>query len=374
MKKHLIAAAVAGALAVPAMAQVTVSGTLDVQALNNSKTTSTAAGATTTTSTKATGNDNDASTANGTQDGWATSQLVFSAKEDLGGGLTASAVFSNRMSQGSLGVARDRYIDLAGGFGSIRIGRFNSALTAGYLGLTGQPTTANAGSTYGFAVNGSLGTGASTDTGSMERQYNMFQYTTPNIGGLVATVGMHGNSSDASHTAAGALSAGKTKASQSQATVTYSAGPLMLGAAYGKREVTTDGTAGRNEGKLTYFGGSYDMGMAKVNATYGTRKHTDTTSGASVTDQDTKLTTVGVAVPMGAITLNAYVYSGDDDRSAGAATGVKLKGHQLGARYAFSKRTFAYLVTGQDKTTRSGTSTEAIAKTNQSGLGIVHNF
>jgi predicted porin len=368
MKKHLIAAAVAGALAVPAMAQVTVSGTLDVQAFNNAKTTSTAAGATTTTSTKLNGNAQDAATAAGTQDGWATSQLVFSAKEDLGGGLTASAVFSNRMSQGSLGIARDRYIDLAGGFGSVRIGRFNSALTAGWLGLTGQPTTANAGSTYGFAVSGSLGTGASADTGSMERQYSMLQYSTPNIGGLVATVGMHGDSSDASATS------GKDKSSQSQATVTYSAGPLTLGAAYGKREVTAEGATGKNEGKLSYFGGSYDMGMAKVNAVYGTRKHTDTTSGASVTDQDTKLTTVGVTVPMGAITLNAFVYSGDDDRSAGAATGVKLKGHQLAARYAFSKRTFAYLVTGQDKTTRSGTSTEAIAKTNQTGLGIVHNF
>jgi predicted porin len=367
MKKHLIAAAVAGALAVPAMAQVTVSGTLDVQAFNNAKTTSTAAGATTTTSTKLNGNAQDASTDAGTQDGWATSQLVFSAKEDLGGGLTATAVFSNRMSQGSLGIARDRYIDLAGGFGAVRIGRFNSALTTGWLGLTGQPTTANAGSTYGFAVNGSLG-GGDTAPGGFERQYNMLQYSTPSIGGLVATVGMHGGSSDDSTTA------GKTKASQSQATVNYSAGPLTLGAAYGKREATTDGTTGKNEGKLSYFGGSYDMGMAKVNAVYGTRKHTDTTSGASVTDQDTKLTTVGVTVPMGAITLNAFVYSGDDDRSAGAATGVKLKGHQVAARYAFSKRTFAYLVTGQDKTTRSGTSTEAIAKTNQTGLGIVHNF
>ena len=364
MKKHLIAAAVAGALAVPAMAQVTVKGTIDVQAFNNQKTTSTAAAATTTTSTKLTGNPD----AGNVQDGWSTSELVFDAAEDLGGGLKASARFSNRISTGDLGVARDRYIDLAGGFGSIRIGRFNSAVTANYLGLTGQPTTANAGSTYGFATTGSLGTGASTDAGNMERQYNMLQYTTPSIGGLVATVGMHGNSSDASGTA------GKTKASQSQATVMYSAGPITLGAAYGAREVTIDGTAGKNEGKLTYFGGSYNMGMAKVNATYGTRKHTDTTSGTSVTDQDTKLTTVGVTVPMGAITLNAYVYSGDDDRSAGAATGVKLKGHQLGARYAFSKRTFAYLVAGEDKTTRAGTSTEAIAKTTQTALGVSHSF
>jgi len=364
MKKHLIAAAVAGALAVPAMAQVTVKGTIDVQAFNNQKTTSTAAGATTTTSSKLTGNPD----AGDVQDGWSTSELIFDAAEDLGGGLKASARFSNRISTGELDVARDRYIDLAGGFGSIRIGRFNSALTANYLGLSGQPTTANAGSVYaGFVINGGLGSGDAQAT-SMERQYNMLQYSTPSIGGLVATVGMHGNSSDASATA------GKTKASQSQATVTYSAGPLMLGAAYGKRELTTEAVTGEDEAKLTYFGGSYDMGMAKVNATYGTRKHTDTTSGTSVTAADYKLTTVGVTVPMGAITLNAFVYNGEDERSVATTTGVKLKGHQLGARYALSKRTFAYLVTGEDKSTRSGTSTEAIAKTTQTALGVSHSF
>ena len=376
MKKHLIAAAVAGALAVPAMAQVTVSGTLDVKAFNNSKTTSTAASATTTTESKQVGNANGATT--GGQDGWSTSQLVFTASEDLGGGLKATAVLSHRASAPTGGVARDRYINLSGGFGAVRIGRFNSAITANYLTLSGIPTTGNAGHTYGFVAGTTTisanSAGVTSDPGDFERgDGNMLQYTTPNFGGIVATVGMRNVSTDASHVN-GATSAGKAKSAQSQATVGYSAGPLALGVGYGTREVTADGTTGKNEADLMWVAGSYNLGMAKVSVSYGTREHTDTTSGTSVKDADIALTTVGVSVPMGAITLHAFMYDGEDERSVATTTGVKLKGHQLGAQYALSKRTFAYLVMGEDKSTRSGTSTEAIAKTTQTGMGISHSF
>ena len=367
MKKHLIAAAVAGALAVPAMAQVTVSGTLDVRAFNNAKTTATGAGVTTTTSTKTVGNANGLDT--GGQDGWSTSQLVFSASEDLGGGLKATAVLSHRASAPTGGVARDRYIDLAGGFGAVRIGRFNSAITANYLTLSGIPTTGNAGHTYGFVTSG-FGSGANTEPGDFERgDANNLQYTTPNFGGIVATVGMRNVSTDASATA------GKTKSAQSQATVGYSAGPLALGLGFGSREVTAENVAGKDEADLMWVAGSYNLSMAKVSLSHGTREHDDTTGGGvSVKDMDATVTTVAVSVPMGAITLHAFVYDGEDERSAGTATGVNLKGHQLGVQYALSKRTFAYLVAGEDRTTRSGTSTEALAKTTQTGMGISHSF
>ena len=372
MKKHLIAAAVAGALAVPAMAQVTVSGTLDVRAFNNAKTTATGAGVTTTTSTKTVGNANGLDTGN--QDGWSTSQLVFSASEDLGGGLKATAVLSHRASAPTGGVARDRYIDLAGGFGAVRIGRFNSAITANYLTLSGIPTTGNAGHTYGLVAGTTTisanSAGVTSDPGDFERgDGNMLQYTTPNFGGIVATVGMRNVSTDASDTA------GKTKSAQSQATVGYSAGPLALGLGFGSREVTAENVAGKDEADLMWVAGSYNLSMAKVSLSHGTREHDDTTGGGvSVKDMDATVTTVAVSVPMGAITLHAFVYDGEDERSAGTATGVNLKGHQLGVQYALSKRTFAYLVAGEDRTTRSGTSTEEIVKTTQTALGISHSF
>ncbi len=366
MKKHLIAAAVAGALAVPAMAQVTVSGTLDVRAFNNSKTTSTAASATTTTTSKQVGNATGATT--GYQDGWSTSQLVFSASEDLGGGLKATAVLSHRASAPQGGEARDRFIGLSGGFGAVRIGRFNSAISASYLTLSGIPTTGNAGHTYGLVVSG-FGSGANTEPGNFERgDANMLEYATPNFGGIVATVGMRNVSTDASATT------GKEKSAQSQATVGYSAGPLALGLGYGTREVTAEGVTGKDEADLMWVAGSYNLGMAKVSVSYGTREHTDTSGGTNVKDMDAAITTVGVSVPMGAITLHAFMYDGEDERSAATTTGVKLKGHQLGAQYALSKRTFAYLVAGEDKTTRSGASTDAIAKTTQTALGVSHSF
>jgi len=360
MKKHLIAAAVAGALAVPAMAQVTVSGTLDVAAYKTGKSTDTIAN----TSTKTVGN------ADNRQDGWSTSQLVFSASEDLGGGLKATAVYSNRISDSALGEDRDRYIDLSGGFGGIRIGRFNSAISASYLGLSGIPTTSPAGNTYGLVVGG-MGQGANTEGGNFERGTgNMIQYTTPNMSGIVATVGLRNSSTDVSGTT------GKTKETQTQATLGYSAGPLALGLGFGKRENTVDNITGGDDADLMWVGGAYNLGMAKVHVTYGTREHEDTSGGgAAVKDMDLTLTTIGVSVPLGAVTLKGFVYDGKDDRAAAATDNVNLKGHQIAAQYAFSKRTFAYAVIGESKTTRSGAaSTAAANETTNTHIGISHSF
>ena len=110
MKKHLIAAAVAATLAVPAMAQVSISGRLDagysaIDAQDNTKDT--------------TGIGYSADT---------SSRLTFKASEDLGGGLKASLVLEagiggapkagdlgQSTSFGSFG--RAQYMTLSGSFG-----------------------------------------------------------------------------------------------------------------------------------------------------------------------------------------------------------------------------------------------------------------
>jgi len=201
MKKHLIAAAVAGALAVPAMAQVTVSGVLDVQAYNSRDTERVAAGAARTARTSVDDvGSNGASTDNANAlDGWSTSQLVFTASEDLGGGLKATAVWVQRMSNTTFG-ERDRSIQLDGGFGSVRIGRFNPSITSGYSSISALGTTGNAGSNYNFVTNGGAdefsASGAIYASGNFERQDNLIQYTSPNMSGVVATVGSATSSTD----------------------------------------------------------------------------------------------------------------------------------------------------------------------------------
>ena len=391
MKKHLIAAAVAGALAVPAMAQVTVSGTLDVQALNNSKLTL-GTGATQTTR-KYTGSGGSSADA---VDGFSTSQLVFKAEEDLGGGLKATGVFSQRMVN-VLG-ARDRYIDLAGGFGSVRVGRFNPTITAGYLGLSGQASTGNAGEFYNFVTGGSFfaetnATGNAAKSfgeGSYERNDSMLQYTTPAFGGATASVGYLNTKSDRSET--DRLGAGETK--QLWTTLAYSAGPVSLGLGYAERDsnreaapaaaasaVTGVGalnalTRRERAGELMWVAGGYDLGMAKVSLSYATR---EVKEGNGVTAKtainDAKLTALAVTIPMGAVTLAGHVYQGDDEGATGVATGVDTDGYQVSARYAFSKRTFAYLITGEAKAERNAAaSTSTEMKLKQTGIGLVHNF
>ena len=123
MRKHLIAAAVAGALAVPAMAQVTVSGY--VEAAYNS-----------------TDNDGGTDTSAFASGGFGSSRIVFGGSEDLGGGLKAGFrlessvdVIGGRMgsatlgSQGTTGPIFDRgaEVSISGGFGSVAIGKFDHA-------------------------------------------------------------------------------------------------------------------------------------------------------------------------------------------------------------------------------------------------------
>jgi len=106
MKKHVLAAALASAFAAPVVAQnVTMSGTLDVNPYSQTKT---FIGGTTPETRKST------TTSNGS--GWSTSVINFTATEDLGGGLKATA-FVNQVVNATDGLltARDRWINISGG-------------------------------------------------------------------------------------------------------------------------------------------------------------------------------------------------------------------------------------------------------------------
>jgi hypothetical protein len=136
MKKHLIAAAVAATLAVPAMAQVSISGRLDagysaIDAQDNTKDT--------------TGIGYSADT---------SSRLTFKASEDLGGGLKASLVLEagiggapkagdlgQSTSFGSFG--RAQYMTLSGSFGQILIGYANSTMKRTLEGFGSANGTTN---------------------------------------------------------------------------------------------------------------------------------------------------------------------------------------------------------------------------------------
>jgi len=395
MKKHLIAAAVAAAFVTPAVAQVTVSGAIDIQAQNNQKrsvvngndgfSTSTTAS----NDRKLTGTGGSTGTAVG---GWSDSQVVFTANEDLGGGLKATGVFTQRLTNdGNWGGNRDKFLDLAGGFGSVRIGRFVPAVS-NFGGYGNNGTTNTAGHSLGF-FNGATGdTGAefftgATSTGDYHRQNGVLQYTTPTFSGFVSTVGVVRTSDDLSS------QPGKAKIEQNGITVNYSAGKLAVGVGFAERKTEREQTstvaaettgATRTLGSqsvtnataksdVTWVGARYDVGGVILSAAYGERKDEGGNVGsAQATLIDSNIASIAVTVPLGAITLMGSMYDGEDKRTSATTDDATIKGHQVSAHYALSKRTVAYIVNGQNKLTAETGSDSR--KTTETTIGLRHSF
>jgi len=397
MKKTLIALA-AVAVSTGAMAQATISGILDVNAVANNKTTATSATNAVTTKKTAT---------NQANNGWATSELRIGGSEDLGGGLTASFQLNTGLANGASTLAdRDRWLQLSGGFGSVRIGSLAPAPANGFNGFTGSRTTASAGSLYTPILGGSAEMGADFAAGSFERGLGRtIQYTSPSMNGFTVNVSYANSKADDS-----ALG-GKADAQQTGLSFAYAAGPLALGGGTNQRKVNTEAVAAvvgtcvvnnsnttvgtttilgpngcklpvaakdeaSHKGKLNWLGASYNLGVATVSAAHITRKDTSTDkAGVTTTGTDVKMNVLGLAVPMGATTIGASVYRGTNKMGSAATDDLKLTGHQLSVTYALSKRTQVYAVMGEAKSARKGGNTDGVTgKRTSNAIGLTHSF
>ena len=324
MKKHLIAAAVAAAVAVPAAAQVTVSGVLD-----------TGFGAV---------NDGSSSYSGSVNNILSTSGIRFSGTEDLGGGLKASFALLQELDP-SGGVYRNRevldgpntktttngsqtdrfhnlFVSLEGGFGTVTLGKQQAlARNAGGVGTI----IGNVG------LSGSYGSVSSRVLGDAVN--DAVSYTTPTINGFRAQV-LRGSRQANVYTAGLAETDDAAATATKQQTValgaTYTQGPLALGIGSLRREASASADT-----KTQVLGASYDLGMARVGLVYSEYDPTDATSG----DQF-ETTVLNVAVPMGKTTLIGAWHNAERETGANeSSTGIVL-----GATYAFSKRTTGYFV------------------------------
>jgi len=371
MKKHLIAAAVAGAFAVPAMAQVTIGGTLIYDVLNTQE-------VKTQTGTAA------ASTTKDTQTGlisnprnWTASQLQFSGTEDLGGGLKASFVTTvDLRGEGTTGFTRDQNLALAGNFGTVRVGRFVPAAAMAYHGFSGIASTTT-GSIYGIGTGGAgYANNAALVGGSFERNSNLIQYTSPSISGLTVNVNIGQNSNDVSTTV------GKTETEQQGLSVGYAAGPLSVGLGTNTRDVTAaEGTAttspAKAESELTWVGASYNLGVAVVSAAQVMREGSNiaAVTGVKTKADDISVTSIGLTVPMGAMTFNIGLYDGENKASAATTDNEDLSGYQASVRYALSKRTTVYALIGENEVKRASGNTAGTTRTSSGTmLGLMHTF
>lgn len=264
------------------------------------------------------------------------------------------------------------------------MGRFVPAAALGYHGFAAGTTnqagqlytlgTAAAPNALAFNTQGLFGGGFAA--GNYERSGSqMLQYTTPSMSGFVVNVNYH-----TATTADSSALAGKANTTQTGIHLGYRAGPLSIGVATNMRDVDAEGTtaavAGNTiEGELTWVAASYNLGMATVGVARIQRED-ETTTAARVTtkNSDIGINAVQVTVPLGATTLRASFYDGENDRGAGTADNVDLSGYQVSLNYALSKRTSAYVAMGEAKIERAGTNTEGGGKVETTGVGIYHSF
>ena len=326
MKKSLIALAVLAASgAAMAQSSVTLYGIADVWVGRTSVTN--AAGVKTNTSKLDSG-------------GLGSSRLGFKGTEDLGGGL--KAVFALEQAVGlDTGAGgtfnRQSYVGLAGGFGQVTFGNTWTAMDD-ILGASNS----------GF----DSGLSASNNVLAVQALYadnpgNTIKYVSPSFGGFSG-----GLSHSLDETAGGS-------ADITDFSLSYGAGPVAANFAYQLKNGATDV-------KLTALNGSYDLGMAKLLASYGQSKGAtfDGTVGANRKSTDFQF---GVDVPVSSAMTVSAGYAESKDEVAGV-DGEKRTGYGLAVGYSLSKRTTTYAGFRQAKVKNSAAKDSVIA------AGIRHTF
>jgi len=422
MKKHLIAAAVAAAVAVPAAAQtVTIYGIMDIGHSSLDRRVSNGL----------TGRD---MTTTGAGDGGlATSQIGFRGSEDLGGGLKAGFNLEYDLTDaangGALGATRRSFLTLENSMGQLKLGQDTSAIHGVIAGFSAGFANNTVGALY--TATASFGTGGvggadATNTDGVRPHAaftpGMISYTSPVINNFRARADYSKHTDET----AGAITA-ETK--EFGLSLTYTNGPLSLGAGWQDRtqraaapgtgvgadgQPNPDGTntaaalnaffgiagnlnaataasvggadaAYRFDKDVLAIGGSYNFGVAQPFVLY-TKADMSAGIGANAAVNEVAQADVvefGVRVPMGATTYFGSMYSGEVDFSpvAGVNQGSSdTDGWQVGALYAMSKRTTAYAIYGTSETANDATrpavggNPSVQSDTKMYTIGVRHTF
>ena len=245
-----------------------------------------------------------------------TAEIVFSAKEDLGGGMKASAKLGLVDAARGMTAGRpntgfgpgDTELGLSGGFGQLTL---SSSRGADYLsgGVAGVGGTFMDGRVFG----------ARTSTDAVA-------YSMP-VGPV--TVGLsYAEKADTLGLGVGTSGAASaTSGRQAAVTVQYAGGPLAADAAY----LSDIDVGGKNHYRLS---ASYDLGVAKLGGGYESQSYDLNAAKSTTADL-----LVGVSVPMGPVTLGANWAQRQVSETNIAAVDGTNNGYSLKAAYALSKRT-----------------------------------
>ncbi len=121
------------------------------------------------------------------------------------------------------------------------------------------------------------------------------------------------------------------------------------------------------KGQETMAAASYNLGFAKVGYTYAAKKAKDTTSDLI----NRKAHSINVSAPLTA-KVSVWANYADGKQDVLVTNKYDLNAMQVGARYAFSKRTDVYAIYGQTKMDRKDSSVDL--KDTQYAFGLRHSF
>lgn len=319
-----------------------------------------------------------------------TSRFGLMGSEDLGGGLKANfryeqgfAMDTGAASDGSVNgiapnataFARQTWVGLSGGFGAVKLGR----TTTPYDDVSGA-TNGNMDSNLAPLNRVSRTASLNGSSQYLARPNNTMMYSTPAFSGVTASASysLGEDNNTTTNTEAGAVTSFM---------VQYAGGPLVAHLAYQTEKLaantqtiavtgatallstvtTVQGVTPTTAKDFTRLGVTYDFGAALVRGTYGKAAGISNVSGREATDYQ-----IGVDVPFGAATIMASYATSEDSGFTAALGNAKRTGYGLAAKYALSKRTFAYGGYETDTTTNAPVALDA--KHSLFSVGIQHRF
>lgn len=346
MKQKLIAVAVAGAFAAPAIAlaqgsTVQIYGTVNAE-YGFAKGSNTATGRT--------------NSWDGLNSG--ASNLGFKGTEKLGGGMSAFFQCENDIGflggTSAAGIAnltaangwctRNSAIGLKGGFGSFFIGTWDSPLKSAV------GSTRMLGETGWLGVQHMLLSNTGGWTGSFSnRNGNSINYHSPNFGGF--SFQAQTTSTKAAATTVTAGRKGRTTSLGGK----YAKGPLVVAGGYAVQDDNRSKAGLVNtEDKAWSLGATYDFGKPKVGFTYVDSKIEPTATTSTKRKSWNLAVEYDISGP-GQLWVG-YTKAGDAKTSVGGGASTGGKEIQVGYKHTLSKRTFAAVGYGRVKNDSLGTS------------------
>ena len=334
MKKTLIALAVLASVAGVAQAQsaVTIYGKVDMGI------------------TKLNGHTNELGLDSATQmQANHPSRIGFKGTEDLGGGLSALFQIENRFNadtgalpDGQPLFSGPAFVGLAGGFGSVKLGRNWSTIDS-----------VSSSAIDPFEGDGIGGLNAVTRL----RINNTITYQTPELSGFGAQAQYILGEKPAAAVAAGTNNDGYAVG------VNYNNGPIYLGAGYGVEENT-------DRSNIWAVSGSYSFGPAKIALGYDQREN-KLVAG----EPKAKNWVVAGTYEIGAGLIKAAYNQTKDGVDNTTSTGFggafeKIQKLSIGYQHNLSKRTSLYADVARTRFTNVGFKDSV----NGVGVGVTHNF